>query len=103
MSRSCLNNPKSLGQIYFAAGPDIIECRVYYSHIAEALGVDLTIREIPLEEHLRAHPETIHICTHRVYTMQKARDHNLVLPSTPLREGLHIHVKSLLTDHPKTS
>jgi nucleoside-diphosphate-sugar epimerase len=96
MARSCLGNSRCVGQIYFAAGPDVVECRVYYRHIAEALSVELIIQEVPVDEHLREHPEAMHICTHRVYFMDKARDHGLILPATPLRAGLRIHVESLL-------
>ncbi len=88
MARSCLGNTRSYGQIYFAAGPDVVECRVYYRHIAQTLGVELTIKEVPVDQQLREHPDTAHICSHRVYSLEKARNHGLILPATPLREGL---------------
>jgi nucleoside-diphosphate-sugar epimerase len=96
MARSCLGNSRCFGQIYFAAGPDIVECRVYYRHIAQILGVQLTIKEISIDEHLREYPDTAHFCMHRVYSLDKARDHGLILPAMPLREGLRIHIESLL-------
>jgi hypothetical protein len=96
MARSCLGNNRTIGQIYFAAGPDIVECRVYYQHIAETLGMELKIKEIPIEDQLRDHPDTAHFCTHRVYSLDKARDYGLILPTTPLREGLRLHVDSML-------
>jgi nucleoside-diphosphate-sugar epimerase len=96
MARSCLGNSRCFGQIYFAAGPDVVECRVYYRHIAQILGVQLTIKEISIDEQLREYPDTAHFCMHRVYSLDKARDHGLILPAMPLREGLRIHIESML-------
>lgn len=96
MAQSCLDNSATIGQIYFAAGPDVVECRIFYQHIAEILGVDLTIKEIAIDQQLREHADTAHFCSHRVYTLDKARDHGLILPTTPLREGLRIHVESII-------
>ncbi len=95
MSASCMGNPRSLNQIYFSPGPDIVESRVYYRHIADLLGVGLTIREIPISDYIRDNPGNIHFCTHRVYNTDKARDDGLMVPATPLREGLKIHVDFL--------
>jgi nucleoside-diphosphate-sugar epimerase len=96
MAQSCLGNTATHGQIYFAAGPDVVECRVFYQCIAEILGVDLTIKEIAVDQQLREHPETAHFCSHRVYTLEKGRNHGLILPTTPLRDGLRIHVESMI-------
>jgi nucleoside-diphosphate-sugar epimerase len=96
MAQSCLDNSATIGQIYFAAGPDVVECRVFYQYIAEILGVDLTIREIAVDQQLREHPDTAHFCSHRVYTLDKARNHGLILPATPLCDGLRIHVESMI-------
>jgi nucleoside-diphosphate-sugar epimerase len=96
MAGSCLGNARTVGQIYFAPGPDIVECRVFYRYIAEILGVDLNIKEVSVEDQLREHPDTAHFCSHRVYITDKARDHGLMLPKTPLREGLQRHVESMI-------
>jgi nucleoside-diphosphate-sugar epimerase len=95
MSTSCLGNPRCLRQIYFSPGPDIVESRVYYHHIADHLGVSLAINEVAIADHLRENPGNIHFCCHRVYDTTRAAAHGLTVPATPLRDGLKIHVDFL--------
>lgn len=96
MAKSCISNAKSIGQIYFAPGPDVIESRVYYRIIADVLGVDLSIEEVSITEHLRANPTHQSFCCHRVYGTEKAKAHGLALASTPIAAGLRRHVESFL-------
>jgi nucleoside-diphosphate-sugar epimerase len=99
MARSCMGNPRTDRQIYFAPGPDVIESRVFYRMIAEVLGVGCQIKEIAITDYLREHPEHASFCAHRVYSTDKARQHGLALPSTPLRDGIKYHVESVITNH----
>jgi nucleoside-diphosphate-sugar epimerase len=96
MAESCLGNDRTDGEVYFAPGAEVVECRDYYRLVAEALGVRLApIRELSVADHLRHHPGAAAACCHRVYATDKATAHGLVLPSTPLREGLRAHVAAL--------
>jgi len=96
MALSCFNNPAASGQVYFAPGPDVVESRAFYRIIGEILGVDVTIGEVPISEYLREHPEHQSFCTHRVYCTDKATHDGLKRPTTPLREGLRLHVNSMI-------
>jgi len=82
-------------QIYHAAGPDIIESHRYYAIIAEALGVDLRVLKLPVAGYLAEHPDSAPFLCHRVYSMAKAREHGLAVPSTPIEEGLKLHLAAL--------
>lgn len=96
MARSCVDNARSDGEIYFAPGADTIECRDYYRFVAEALGTALPpIEDLPLAPHLREHPDDIMACCHRVTSARKAQGHGLTLPATPAPEGIRAHVQSL--------
>jgi nucleoside-diphosphate-sugar epimerase len=93
---SCTGNDNAHGQIYVTAGPDIIESRTFYQLIGEILGVTVQINELPVQQFLAEHPDRHSFCCHRIYDMSKLRDHGLYVPSTPLAQGLHAHVESLL-------
>jgi nucleoside-diphosphate-sugar epimerase len=93
---SCAGKTQTYGQIYNAAGPDIIESRQYYGIIADILGVSLQVEEIPVAPYLAENPDKISFLCHRIYDLHKLREHNLAVPSTPIRVGLHEHVIDVL-------
>jgi len=96
MALSCLGNARASRQIYFAPGQEIIESREFYRLIGEFIGVPVTIEEVPIKSYLREHPEHGSFFAHRVYDTAKAQRDGLHIPSTPLREGLRLHVESIL-------
>jgi len=93
---SCAGNERAAGQIYNAAGPDIIESRQYYRIIADVLGAELRIEEVSVSKCLRDDPGMASFLCHRIYDLRKLREHGLAAPSTPIAEGLRRHVQSLL-------
>lgn len=93
---SCAGNPHCHRQIYLTAGPDIIESRRYYEIIADVLGVQVQIEEIPVSSFLRENPDRHSFACHRIYTMDKLRAHGLHVPATPITVGLRQHVESLV-------
>ncbi|MFN8486232.1 MAG: NAD-dependent epimerase/dehydratase family protein [Caldilineaceae bacterium] len=93
---SCAGNPNCHGQIYLTAGPDLIESREYYRIIAEILGVNLQVEEVPLDEFLAANPDRHSFACHRIYELSKLRQHGLYVPATSITEGLRQQVASLL-------
>ena len=86
-----------MGQIYNAVGPDIIESRTYYQIIADILGVDLKIEEIPVTGYLADCPagNESFIC-HRIYDLKKLHRDDLSVPATSIATGLQTHVTALL-------
>ncbi len=95
---SCAGNTQSYGQLYMAAGPDIIESHQYYRIIAEILGVDLKIEELSVSAYAAQNPDKLSFLCHRIYDLQKLRAHGLKVPSTPIESGLREHVLSMLPD-----
>ncbi|MBV9470262.1 MAG: NAD-dependent epimerase/dehydratase family protein, partial [Abitibacteriaceae bacterium] len=95
---SCAGNSQAASQIYMAAGPDIIESRHYYSIIADVLGVALQIEEVPIDACLRMNPDKSSFLCHRIYNLQKLREHGLAVPATPIALGLREHVLALFND-----
>ena len=93
---SCVGNQTADHEIYQAAGPDIIESREYYRIIAEVLGVELKVEELPVGEYLAANPDKKPFLCHRIYDLKKLRAHGLRAPATPIADGLREHVLSLL-------
>lgn len=93
---SCPGNDRAAGQIFHAAGPDVIESRDYYRIVAHHLGVQAAFEEVRVSDFLRDHPDRRSFCCHRVYSMQKAKDAGLAIPATPIVEGLKAHVESML-------
>ena len=89
-------NPQAHGQIFCTTGPDTIESRTFYQIIADILGVELTINELPVSQYLADHPEHAPFLCHRIYDMSKLQSIGVTLPDTPLETGLRMHVKSLL-------
>jgi nucleoside-diphosphate-sugar epimerase len=95
---SCAGNTATYGQVFCAAGPDIVESREYYRIIAEILRADLQILEFPVSEYLPGHPEAAPFLCHRIYDLSKLRASGAAVPSTPLAQGLHKHVQSLVRE-----
>lgn len=93
---SCVGNPNCHSQIYLTAGPDLIESREYYRIIAEILGVNLQVEEVPVGEFLATNPDRLSFACHRIYDLSKLRQHGLHVPATPISEGLRQQVTSLL-------
>jgi nucleoside-diphosphate-sugar epimerase len=94
---SVFGNETCNRQIYCAAGPDIIEARAYYRLIADILGVGLRIEELPVDQHLAAHPGSTPFLCHRIYDLTRLKSSGLAVPSTPIEQGMRAHVESLLT------
>ena len=92
---SCAGNRQTYGQVFCVAGPDIIESRTYYRIIADTLGVDLNVEEVPVDQHRREHPETAPFLCHRIYDLSKLRASGARVPATPIEQGLRQHVESL--------
>jgi nucleoside-diphosphate-sugar epimerase len=93
---SCAGNPKSYGQIYLTAGPDLVESRDYYRSIADCLGVEVRVTEVSVSEFAVAYPDRHSFLCHRIYDLSKLRQHGLHVPATPLAVGLQQQVASLL-------
>ncbi len=82
-------------QTFCAAGPDILESRDYYRIIADLLGVELNLEEIPVSQHLAAHPDAAPFLCHRIYDLTRLRSTGAKVPATPVAQGLREHVESL--------
>lgn len=93
---SCTGNPRVVGQIFNAAGPEMVESRAFYRLIADQLGVKLSIEEVPVEDHRAAHPEAASFLCHRIYDLTRLRNSGAAVPATPLAEGLHAQIKNLM-------
>jgi nucleoside-diphosphate-sugar epimerase len=89
-------NPEVCGKIFNTAGPEVIESRQYYQLIAEILGVELQVEEIPVSTHLAAHPEAAPFLCHRTYDLDRLAASGLSVPATPVAAGLRQHVEGLL-------
>lgn len=89
-------NPKTFGQTFSVAGPDIVESREYYRIIAATLGTELKIAEIPVAEYRAAHPEAAPFLCHRIYDLRKLTASGIAPPQTSLAEGLRTHVASMV-------
>lgn len=93
---SIAGNRNAHNQIFNTAGPDIIESREYYRIVAKVLGVELKVVEVPVDQTLASRPELAPFLAHRIYDLQKLKDAGLRVPSTPIAEGLRLHVEGLL-------
>lgn len=89
-------NPRTYGQVFCVAGPEIVESREYYRIVADLLDVGLTIEEVPVGDHLAAHPEATPFLCHRIYDLAKLRASGAAVPRTPLVTGLGEQIASLL-------
>ena len=83
-------------RIFNMAGPDVIESREYYRIVADILGVELRVEEVPVGEYLSKHPAKATFICHRVYDLAPLEAARLSVPSTPIQEGLRLHVEGLL-------
>ncbi|MBN1866432.1 NAD-dependent epimerase/dehydratase family protein [Candidatus Sumerlaeota bacterium] len=98
MLLSCCGNSKCHNRIFNAAGPDVIESRTFYTVIGEILGCKVRIAEYPVDRFHAEDPDKETFLCHRFFDMTQARAAGLAIPSTPLREGLRIHIESLIGD-----
>ncbi len=87
-------NEKTFGKLFCIGGPDVIENAEYYRILGRLTGHTVTIRDIPLDGYLEAHPEySGHLC-HRSYDLSRLASTGIRLPDTHLEDGL----KRQLTD-----
>jgi nucleoside-diphosphate-sugar epimerase len=89
-------NASTFGQTFCVAGPDIVESREYYRIIAEILGTELRIEEIPVDEFRNANPQTASFLCHRFYDLRKLQAAGITPPQTSLRQGLREHIASMI-------
>jgi len=89
------DNKNTYGQILNAAGPDVIESWTYYQIIADVLGVELSVEEIPVAPYLQENPTASTFLCHRFYDMSKAQHLGINLPSTTIEQGMQEHVESI--------
>ncbi|MBN2558702.1 MAG: NAD-dependent epimerase/dehydratase family protein [Clostridia bacterium] len=93
---SCIGNERTYNEIFCTMGPDIIESRKYYKIIAEYLGREAVIEEIPVNQFLAEHPDAMSFMCHRIYDLSKLKNAGVKVPSTKIRDGIHKTVESLL-------
>lgn len=93
---SCHGKPKVAGEIFMAAGPEVIESKRFYEIIADILGLTAAFEEVRVIDFLRENPDKHSFCCHRVYNTQQARDAGLVMPTTSVAAGLRGHVRSIV-------
>ena len=93
---SVLGNRGAYGRIFNAAGPDIVESRRYYEIIAEILGVDITIEEIPIDRFREKEPGRAPFLCHRIYDLTNMDRAGIAKPSTSIDDGLRMHVEGLI-------
>ncbi len=96
---SVAGNRNADREIFNTAGPDIVESREYYRLIAEVLGVELTVEEVPVQTTLAKCPDLMPFLCHRIYDLRKLAAAGLHVPATPLAAGLRLHVEGLLARH----
>lgn len=93
---SCIDSPASQGEIFNTSGPEIAESVTYYQIIADILGCQLKVGDIPLAQYKAEHPENISFLCHRIYDLAKLKQFGLFFPKTKLADGLRKHVDSLI-------
>jgi len=93
---SACGNELAYGKTYCSVGPDIIESKRYYEIIADLLGVQAIIEEVPVGQALADKPELAPFLCHRIYDLTPLRLDGLRVPNTPIAQGLAQHVKSML-------
>ena len=89
-------NDKAHRQIFNAAGPDLIESRQYYQIVADLLGVELTVAELPVQPYLEENPQSAPFLCHRIYDLRHLEAAGLNVPSTSMEDGLRLHVEGML-------
>lgn len=91
----CMDKERTFNEIFCIGGPKAVENRVYYEIIGELLGKSVTIKEVPLTDYVKNHPEySGHLC-HRIYDLSKLKAAGVRLPDTELEVGLVEHLKGL--------
>jgi len=94
---SCAGNTNTHGQIFCAAGPDIIESRTYYDEIARVLDVDpAPIEELDVQAHLAEKSGAAPFMCHRIYNLAKLEASGAKTPATPFVVGIREHVESMI-------
>jgi nucleoside-diphosphate-sugar epimerase len=89
-------NEKAFGQVFNAAGPDLVEAVEYFRIVARCLGVTLKVKETLVSEYLAAHPEDAPSCCNRYFDLTRLRQIGAYVPDTPLETGLKMQVDSML-------
>ncbi|MDA0333561.1 MAG: NAD-dependent epimerase/dehydratase family protein [bacterium] len=82
-------------RIFQAAGPDVVESVAYYRIIADIVGVELGVEELPVGEFLAQNPASASFLCHRIYDLGNLQQAALPVPATPLRTGLAQQVAAL--------
>lgn len=91
----CVEKQASFNEIFCIGGPEAVENRIYYEILGDLMGKPVMIQEIPLTGYVKSHPEYVgHLC-HRIYDLSKLKAANVLLPSTPLKQGLQKHLEEL--------
>jgi hypothetical protein len=67
----------------------------YYEIIADIIGTELKVEEIPVDKYLEENPGMSSFICHRIYDLTPIRDAGLSVPSTSIETGLKIHVEGL--------
>ena len=67
-----------------------------YQIVADILGVELQVEEVPVGSHLAEHPGAAPFLCHRIYDLSRIGRTGLSLPSTTVEEGLRLHVEGWL-------
>ena len=93
---SVAGNNNARRRIFNTAGPDVIESWQYYQIVADVLGVELILEEVPVKSYLAEHPEKAPFICHRIYDLRRIEASGLSVPSTPIAEGLRLHMEGLL-------
>jgi nucleoside-diphosphate-sugar epimerase len=95
---SAAGSTRAAGQLYNAAGPEIVESRRYYEDIAAELGAQARFVELPVGGYLAEHPDQASFLCHRIYRLDRLQESGLRAPATPLRAGLKAHVAAVLAE-----
>ncbi len=85
---SAAQNSATVGRIFHASGPEIIESWEYYRILADLLGASITVDAIDPAEYLRDNPDKNVYCCDRVYDLSGLSALGLETPSTTMKEGL---------------
>jgi nucleoside-diphosphate-sugar epimerase len=89
-------NSKTFGKIYNCANPQIITGHEYFKTIADLLGVDLQIQEIPKETIWSSNWGWVITTVSRILDMTSLQEDIGMVPSTPLSEALIPTIAHLL-------
>jgi nucleoside-diphosphate-sugar epimerase len=93
---SVAGNSKAHNTVFNTAGPDIIESWRYYQIVADLLGVELKVEDVPVAQYRDENPEMGYFLCHRIYDLARLKASGLSVPSMPIEDGLRPHVEGLL-------